>query len=58
MKNHGDKPIKLIEHGKTNYNVRIRKVNFFFLSILIEQFWLGITINPEMNISMKHIGAI
>ena len=58
MENIRRKPTKLIEHGKTNYIVRIRNVTFLLLGLLILQFWLGMTINLEVNIPVKHLGAI
>ena len=58
MKNKGGKSTKLIEHGKTNPIMKIRNVIFLLIGLLAAQFWLGMTINLEVNIPVKHLGAI
>ncbi|MDG7038299.1 MAG: hypothetical protein JRN32_03340 [Nitrososphaerota archaeon] len=58
MKNKGGKSTKLIEHGKTNPIMKIRNVIFLLIGLLTAQFWLGMTINLEVNIPVKHLGAI
>ena len=58
MKNNVGEPTELIKHGKTNHIVEIRNVTFLLLSLLIVQFWMEMTINLEVNIPVKHLGAI
>ncbi|MCW6171189.1 MAG: hypothetical protein LVQ96_08500 [Thermoplasmatales archaeon] len=47
-----------VRSAKTNIIVNIRNVIFLLLGLLIIQFWLGMTINLEVNIPVKHFGAM
>ncbi|MEM0155817.1 MAG: hypothetical protein QW597_04355 [Thermoplasmataceae archaeon] len=38
--------------------IRMRNLIFLLLGLLIAQFWLGMTINLEVNIPVKTLGAI
>ena len=58
MKNKGGESTKLIGHRKTNPIKRIRNVTFLLIGLLIAQFWLGMTINLEVNLPVKYLGAI
>ena len=49
---------KSAEPGKTNSIVWMCNVIFLLLGFLIAQFWLGMTINLEVDIPVKHLGAI
>ncbi len=49
---------KSTESGTTDSIVKMRNAIFLLLGLLIAQFWLGMTINLEVNIPVKHLGAI
>ena len=50
--------IKNVETKKTQSIVRIRNLVFVLLALLIAQFWLGMTINLEVDIPVKYLGAV
>lgn len=50
--------IKNVETKKTQSIVRIRNLVFVLLALLIVQFWLGMTINLEIDIPVKYLGAV
>ena len=54
----GSMLIKNVETKKTQSIVRIRNLVFVLLALLIVQFWLGMTINLEIDIPVKYLGAV
>ena len=54
----GSNLIKSVEAGKTNSIAKIRNLIFLLLALLVAQFWLGMTINLEVNIPVKYLGAV
>ena len=54
----GSMLIKNVETKKTQSIVGIRNLVFVLLALLIAQFWLGMTINLEIDIPVKYLGAV
>ena len=52
------KMAKNVKSKEKNNIVKIRNVIFLLIGLLIAQFWLGMTINLEVNIPLKYLGAI
>ncbi len=50
--------VKSIAYSGVQVLIRIRNVTFILLALLIPQFWLGMTINLEVNIPVKNLNAI
>ena len=58
MNNNEGKSTKLPEHGKANTVVNIRNVIFLLLALLTAQFDLGMTMNLDVNLPVKNLGAL
>ncbi len=54
----GSRLIKSVGTKKIQSIVRIRNLVFVLLALLIAQFWLGMTINLEIDIPVKYLGAV
>ncbi len=47
-----------MEHRKTVTIVKMRNLIFLLLALVAAQFWLGMTINLEVNLPVKNLGAL
>ena len=58
MDNNEGKSTKPLEHRKTNTIANIRNVIFFLLALLTVQFELGLTVNLDVSLPVKNLGAL
>ncbi len=52
------KTTETLESEESKVIVKIRNVIFLLLGLLVTQFWLGMTINLEINMPVKYLGAV
>lgn len=58
MNNNERKSTKPLEHRKTNIIVNIRNVILFLLALSTVQFDIGMTMNLDVNLPVKNLGAL